>query len=435
MTLEDHLHLFARRCPDKAALVCGGQTLTYAQLWQAASERAQALGDRRGRVVPLRATRDVRFFTDYFAIHLAGGAAAPLDSGCPETAFARLSDTLRVSTVPADTADVLCTTGSTGTPKGVIISHRAIVANAENLIEAQGYAHALTFVINGPLNHIGSLSKLWPTIMVGGTVRVVEGLKDPNAFLAAMAEAEGRTATFLVPAHIRMLLTLCAERLRSLADQIDFIETGAAPIARDDMLALCRLLPKARLFNTYASTETGIIATYNYNDGACLAGCLGRPMRHSRITITLDGRIACHGATLMTGYIGDEPPASDILRNGTLLTADLGRLDEQGRLHLLGREDDVINVGGFKVSPVEVEDAALSHPGVADCICIAQPHPLTGSALKLLVVTAGTMPLDRRQLAQWLAVRLEPHKVPLLYQQTDQIERTFNGKPNRRAYR
>jgi len=71
----------------------------------------------------------------------------------------------------------------------------------------------------------------------------------------------------------------------------------------------------------------------------------------------------------MKGYVGDETLTRQVLRDGTLHTSDTGHLDEQGRLWLDGRLGDVINTGGYKVSPVEVENAAMSHPAVADCIC------------------------------------------------------------------
>ena len=68
------------------------------------------------------------------------------------------------------------------------------------------------------------------------------------------------------------------------------------------MLQLCHVLPQSRLYNTYASTETGIVSTYNFNNGNCLAGCLGLPMKHSSFFITEDGLIGCKGKTLMSGY-------------------------------------------------------------------------------------------------------------------------------------
>ena len=231
-----------------------------------------------------------------------------------------------------------------------------------------------------------------------------------------------------------MLLQFAPERLASYADKLDFIESGAAPLAHADMLRLCELLPHTRLYNTYASTETGIIATYNFNDGQCLQGCLGRPMPHSRLVITSEGLIACQGDTLMTGYVNDPELTATILHDDTIFTADMGHIDEEGRLRLEGRQGDVINVGGYKVAPTEVEDAALSLPQVNDCICIAVDHPLTGQALKLLVVTPEGQPFDKRQIARALKAQLETYKVPLLYEQVEKIQRTYNGKINRKFY-
>jgi acyl-coenzyme A synthetase/AMP-(fatty) acid ligase len=241
-------------------------------------------------------------------------------------------------------------------------------------------------------------------------------------------------ATFFVPATIRMLLQFAADRLAAYADKIDFIESGAAPLAHADMLRLCELLPHTRLYNTYASTETGIIATYNYNDGRCLQGCLGRPMPHSRLLITADGLIACQGDTLMSGYVNDPELTATVLRNDTIFTADMGHIDEEGMLRLEGRQGDVINVGGYKVAPTEVEDAALSLHEIKDCICIAVDHPVTGQALKLLVVVAEGVCFNKRQIARALKDRLEVYKVPLLYEQVEKIQRTYNGKINRKFY-
>jgi acyl-coenzyme A synthetase/AMP-(fatty) acid ligase len=323
-----------------------------------------------------------------------------------------------------------------------MVSHKAILADAENLIAGQGFTENLNFVVNGPLNHIGSLSKVYPVMLLGATLIIVDGLKDLNAFFNAF-DAKGLKsevddlksfATFLVPASVRILLQLASDRLAALADRLDFIETGAAAMAQSDMETLCRLLPNTRLYNTYASTETGIICTHDFHSGPCTPGCLGRPMPHSGVRITEAGLIACTGDTLMTGYVGEPERTAQVLRDGVLYTSDLGTIDSEGRLHLQGREDDVINVGGFKVAPTEVEDAAMSHPSVADCICIAVDHKITGKALKLLVVLAENAALDKRALARFLSTRLEPFKVPMLYEQVDSIRRTFNGKLDRKSY-
>ena len=438
--IERYIERNATLYPDKTAIVCDGEHCTYSMLQERISRKAaalQAAGCREGQIVCLRALPTVDYLVDYFAYHVAGCVVAPMEKDLPEASFQKIARELYPHSVPKGSADILYTTGTTGRSKGVIVSHDAIIADAENLIDGQGFSHDLAFVVNGPLNHIGSLSKLYPLMMLGATAIIVDGLKDLNRFFDAFQYPASKMATFLVPASIRMLLQFGAAQLAALADKMDFIETGAAAISQADMEALCRLLPNTRLYNTYASTETGIISTYNYNDGKCVAGCLGRPMKHSEIIITDKGLIACKGRTLMTGYVGDNQCS---MVNGQwsmvdiVYTSDMGMLDADGMLHLTGREDDVINVGGFKVAPTEVEDAALAFPDVEDCVCIPVDHIITGKALKLLVVMKDGKALDRKALALHLKTRLEPYKIPMLYSQVDKVERTFNGKINRKHY-
>lgn len=437
MTIEDYLQRDASLYPDKIAIVCQGEEVTYRRLWQLVENKARDLKKRYEphQVVVVRTTQSVDFLVTYFALHLAGVVVLPLENNIPQSRFEDIAERYSNFTAPGQVADILFTTGTTGESKGVMISHRAIIADTENLIEALGFTHELLFVINGPLNHIGSLSKVYPTMMMGATLYILEGLKDLEAFFTAFDYPAAKIATFLVPASIRILLQLAKKKLATYADRIDFIESGAAPMPHSDMLELCRILPHTRLYNTYASTETGIVATYNYNDGECLLGCLGLPMKHSRIIITDEGRVACQGLTLMTGYANDEQLTALVMHDETVFTSDNGRLDDLGRLHLLGRNDDVINIGGYKVAPTEVEDVAMSFPGVKDCICVSHFSPLLGTQLKLLYLQHDGVAFSKKELAKFIAARLEPYKVPQVYELVTKIHRTYNGKLDRKFYR
>ena len=488
MTIESYIQKNAEAYPDKPAIICGNESCTYRELQERISAVAQLVrlgqcsmvnvplgplgtlatkGTQewsivKGSILCLRALPTIDYLVTYFALHTLGCVVAPLEKDIPEATFQRICDELCPHVVPEGSADILYTTGTTGKSKGVIISHQTIIADAENLVDGQGFSHETVFVVNGPLNHIGSLSKIWPVMMLGGTLIIVDGLKDMDAFFRAFDYPSQKMATFLVPASIRILLQFCADRLAALAPKIDFIETGAAAISQADMQQLCTLLPNSRLYNTYASTETGIIATYNYNPtsfepsphealsgmacqtsspqegirgGLPIPGCLGKPMKHSQVMITDEGLIACKGDTLMSGYVGDPERTATVLRDGVVYTSDMGMLDDEGMLHLMGREDDVINVGGFKVSPTEVEDAALSFQDVKECICISVEHKITGRALKLLVVLSDGATLNKRALALHLKTKLETYKVPMLYEQVDTIHRTFNGKLDRKYYK
>ena len=447
MTIEDYLKRDAELYPDKVAVICGEECITYQKLWNRV-ELCAARMDVKGKLVPFRALCEIDTLVQYFAIHLSGGVAVPLAKDLTDGLLAHYQN-LRVERMPDGAADVLFTTGTTGKQKGVVISHSAIVADAENLVVAQGYHHDLTFIVCGPLNHIGSLSKVYPMVWVGGTIHLLDGLKDMDAFFRVLERqldsgmdsvgdssfsSKKTYASFLVPANIRMLMSFSADRLSRNADRIEFIETGAAPMAQSDMERLCQLLPHSRLYNTYASTETGIIATYDFNHGECLAGCLGKAMRHSEFMIMEDGHVACKGMTLMSGYLGDEALTASVLREGVVHTADRGRLDDQGRLQLEGRADDVINVGGYKVIPTEVENAAMALPIVEDCICIPVQHRLLGTVLKLLVVLAEGESFDKKAIAKGLQLQLENYKIPMLYEQVPAVKRTFNGKLDRKSY-
>ena len=438
MRIVDVIKENAAKYADKTAIICKDKSVTYAQLWERIAARTaelQSEGLTECMPYPFRASQDIDFVVNYFAVHRANAVAVPLEASLNKAGENRIREKLSTQKFTSDIADVLFTTGTTGESKGVMISHRTIMADAENLADAQGFSFELLFIICGPLNHIGSLSKLYPTFLMGGTVCVLDGMKDLDAFYKVMDLPYEKFGTFLVPASIRMLLKFSADRLASCSGKIDFIETGAAPLFQSDMEQFCKALPNVRLYNTYASTETGIITTFNFNEGKCVEGCLGCPMKHSTLEILEDGIIVCGGDTLMSGYVGDQEATNKILRNGRIYTTDLGYLDEDGMLRLTGRASDVINVGGFKVAPFEVESAALTIPEIADCVCVPAKHPVLGLVVKLLVVWNSEREFDKKYIAKNLSVLLEAYKVPAQYEQIEKVNRTFNGKIDRKSYR
>lgn len=433
------LHSLASQYADRIAVVEGQQSISYDALLEASLRRAQEFasqGITQGQIVIVRTSQSIDYLTTYFALHELGAIVAPVEHDIPEEALSALQKRTAAK-APRPAADILFTTGTTGQPKGVVVSEEAIIADAENLIEAQGFHEGLQFIICGPLNHAGCWTKVYPTLMTGGTLHLLEGLKDVNLFFDTIEQCDGPCAAFLVPTSIRIMLQFSRKRMTDNASRIEFIETGAAAIAASDLNLLRETLPDSRLYNTYASTETGVVTTYNFghrSDGSISLTdptCLGTPMRHARLRID-DGVVVCSGRQIMSGYIeaflqGEASPAE-------IRTTDLGMIDENGCLHLSGRLSDVINVGGLKVSPTEIEDAALSMPGIRDCICLPAPHPIMGSVPRLLVVMQEGHEFQKRQIALYLKARLENYKVPLFYEQVDSIRRTFNGKLDRKAY-
>ncbi len=414
----DYVAKVVERYPDTLAVICHGEQLTYAQLWDAVGKESLRLRDiehiQEGQYYVQACTQDIAYVVRFLALHLIGARC-----------------------------DILYTTGSTGKPKAVLLSDEGMIANGENLIDAMGFHHGLTFVICGPLDHFGPWSKMLPVFMTGGTLHILDGLKDLDALFDALrpstfANVGAKSATFLVPSAIRMLLQFSRERLTELADCIEFIETGAAPMATSDMQQLREVLPNTRLYNTYASTETGIVCTYPYHLAqSILQGCVGPPMKHSEVSIGPDGEICVSGPILMAGYLNEDADGHFQLEpvGKSFQTSDLGYLDSEGRLFLTGRSSEFINIGGLKLSPVEVEDAAMGFAGIIDCLCIPISHPVMGQVPKLLIVLQEGVTLNKKEIARYLKDKLtETWKVPINYEVVEEIRKMPNGKKNRKSY-
>lgn len=438
MTLEQSIYHHSVADPEKVAAVCGKESVTYSQLWDGIIKRAEELkseGVLPNRPYVFRASQDIDFVVTYCAVHHIGAIAVPMEQKVTDEYFNAISAEVAACEFAEDITDILYTTGTTGKSKGVMLSETALVSCADNFITDLHFSSDLLFIISGPLSHIASLFKMHPVLTVGGTICILDGLKDINAFFDVFDLPFRKFATFMVPASLRLIMQFSYDRLCSLADKIDFIETGAAPITQHDMEMLAKALPASRLYNTLGGTEIGAVCTYNFNDGRYMEGCIGRPMKNSTVEVTPEGNIIVSGLTIMSGYVADEENTARVLKDGKIYGADLGYVDDEGLIHLKGRQGDVINVGGFKVDPSEVENAAASHPDIKDCICIAATHPVIGTVLKLLVVLADNRELDKRSIAVHIKSKLEPHKVPTYYEAVDTIQRTYNGKLDRKFYK
>jgi len=438
MALEAKIRQYALSAPDKTAVICGEDEITYSRLWEAIVSKAERLesdGLKPHRPYVFRASQDIDFIVTYCAVHYLKAVAVPLEHLATEENFLAVKREVEAFEFPDDIADTLYTTGTTGKSKGVMLSETCLTSCSENFIVNLGFTPELLFIISGPLNHIASLFKIHPTLSAGATVCVLDGLKDINAFFKVFELPFRKFATFMVPASLRLIMQFSYGKLCSLASKIDFIETGAAPITRTDMEQLSRALPHSRLYNTYGGTEIGCVATYNFNDGKYMEGCIGHPLKNASVEITPEGNVIVSGLTIMSGYVNDEESTGKVIIDGKVHMSDLGYIDEEGMIHLSGRQGDVINVGGYKVNPVEVENAAASFPGVKDCICIAGKHPVIGPVLKLLVVLEEGIALDRHAMAVHIKSKLDPYKVPTLYEAVDKLQYTYNGKIDRKFYR
>ena len=226
---------------------------------------------------------------------------------------------------------------------------------------------------------------------------------------------------------------------------MDYVQIGSSKLPDSDKEHLRNLLPNSRLYDFYGSTEAGCSCLFDFNKYADIKGCIGRPSIYSyykffdengnemkNTSFDNPGRLAGSGPTLMTEYYKDEELTKETIKDGYIISSDMGYMGEDGMIYFLGRQDDVINVGGNKVDPYEVEEIASKYPDVIDCACTAMDDPIAGSVPKLYIQMKKGIELETKALYEYLQPYLEGYKLPKQIEVIDKIPRTFNGKLIRR---
>lgn len=473
----------ATATPGHPALFNAGTYLDYGQLWRCAVLASRWLQDQGvvpGSRVALTASEDPWFAACYLGTHLAGGIAMPMDPRLPRpvceailaaadphlvlegTILARLGEQLRAEAGATDTAsspgpsrmpetgdiaDILFTSGSTGAPKGVMLTHANIAAAAHNINAFIGNDATDREVVTVPLNHSFGLGRLRCNLMARGTLIIVHGLTFPAQVLRSLQQ-HAATGLACVPAGMAVLLKPGGEYLSTAGRHLRYIELGSAPMPEASKRELMKLLPDTRLCMHYGLTEASRSAFIEFHADAAHLDSVGRATPNVEIRICADdggtlaareaGRICVRAATVMHGYWRDGARTRGVLdADGWLDTGDLGWLDEGGYLHLAGRRDDLINVGGRKVYPSLIEEVFAHHADVVDCACVGAPDPdgMLGEVPVIYIVARDPSPPGVDALRELVARELEPHAVPRLFRFVREIPRTASGKPLRAALR
>lgn len=306
---------------------------------------------------------------------------------------------------------VVFTSGTTGLPKGVRLSHSNLEAAAEASMAHLGHGPDDNWLLAIPLHHVGGLSILVRQVYAGGSVTLQPGF-DPPSFATAM---HGRvTMVSVVPTMLRRVLGYGPfSGLRAV-----LVGGGPIPIGllEEAVDAGLPVLP------TYGMTET-------FGQAATLLP--GSPVEHRAhplpgidIRIEGDGRIALRGDQVSPGYLG-EPDRAD----PWFVTNDIGVLDDEGALRVLGRSDNVIITGGENVDPEQVEAALRRHPGVHEVCVIGVEDAEWGQ--RLVGVFEGDV--DPEQLTRWAHGLLPGHMVPKEMHRVREVPVLSIGKPDRKA--
>jgi malonyl-CoA/methylmalonyl-CoA synthetase len=355
-----------------------------------------------------------------------------------------LSASPQFATVPReadDLAALLYTSGTTGRSKGAMLTHENLRSNAEALAALWRFTSADALLHALPIFHThGLFVATNVTLLSGCRMRFLPRF-DAEEVIDELPQA---SVMMGVPTFYARLLAASRLDAARTAHMRLFI-SGSAPLA-PEVHAQWRARTGHAILERYGMTETGMITSNPY-DGERRPGTVGFPLPGVSLRIADPpsgrplpqgevGMIEVKGPNVFKGYWRlPDRTAAEFRSDGFFITGDLGRIDDQGYVHIVGRSKDLIITGGLNVYPREVENAIEAIAGVAECAVIGLAHPDFGEAVTALVVPAPGAALDERSVIEALKDRLARFKLPKRVLMVRGLPRNAMGKIEKAALR
>jgi len=471
------------RYAERTAIEEAGRNWTYAELERASGRLARRLVDlgvTPGDRVLAQTDKSVEALLLYLAALRAGAVYLPLNTDYTEAElsyfvadatpalavcregsaalFARIGGTnLEVRTLaqlfadlpeeplppvvraPDDIAAILYTSGTTGKPKGAMLTHRNLVSNGEMLIDFWRFTPADRLIHALPIFHVHGLFVAMHCALFSGATVLFQRKFDPAAVIAAMADA---TVLMGVPTFYIRLLAEPAFTHEACANMRLFI-SGSAPLSADIHRAF-EARTGHRVLERYGMTETGMLTSNPY-EGERRAGFVGPPLPGVSVRIAdfESGRVLpqgevgiveVRGPNVFAGYWQNPAKtAAEFRPDGFFITGDMGLIDAEGYVQLVGREKDLIITGGLNVYPAEIEALLDDRDDVAEAAVIGVPHPDFGEAVVAVVRPQGSF--DGEAVRTALKHDLAGFKVPKTIIALDELPRNTMGKIQKKLLR
>lgn len=460
--------------PDKTAIVVGNIEVSYSLLAlnvRKAASLLDGLGLRPSDRIILSAHKDIEFIYLYLGAHILGVTNVIVDAESNKERlnyiedktnplwcfgyesskhrsmqfaeidiealqpYSRVSDNLSVD----DIAEVLFTTGTTGAPKGVCLSYGNIAGSASNINSFIKNEATDIEVLGLPICHSFGLGRIRCNLMMGATIVILGSFANVRLFFKTI-ERYHATGFGVVPAAWAYIRKISGTRIGKYASQIKYIEIGSAAMPLETKKEMLNLFPNTRICMHYGLTEASRNCFQEFHDIEHLDS-IGKPVcenvdvqifspEGSVLPDGEKGELCVKGNMVLSRYL-EEKDNKNAFYGEYFRTGDCGYRTAEGYIYLLGREKELINVGGKKVSPMEVEDAIIAL-GVGDCVCVPMKDPdgIMGELVKCYILKDSTM-LSFEQIAEQLSTKLEHYKLPVVYEWIDSIPQTESGKKQR----
>jgi malonyl-CoA/methylmalonyl-CoA synthetase len=354
------------------------------------------------------------------------------------TASASLADVARA---PDDLAAILYTSGTTGRSKGAMLTHDNLASNALTLVDYWRFTASDVLLHALPIYHTHGLFTATNTLLMAGGSMLFLPKFDADTVMRLLPRA---TAMMGVPTFYTRLLQHPG-LTREATKHMRLFVSGSAPLLAETHRDWQARTGHA-ILERYGMTETNM-NTSNPYDGDRVAGTVGFPLPGVRLRIAEPesgrhlprgeiGVIEVKGPNVFKGYWRQpEKTAAEFRSDGFFITGDLGRIDERGYVHIVGRGKDLIISGGFNVYPKEVEGEIDAIAGVVESAVVGVPHPDFGEGVTAVVVCKPGASLDERTVLATLEGRLAKFKLPKRVFFVDDLPRNTMGKVQKNVLR
>ncbi len=347
-------------------------------------------------------------------------------------------DTRVAALGPDDMSDIIFTSGTTGKPKGAMLRHGASTLTYTSWSDVVGLVAGDRYLIAYPFFHTAGLKSGVLACLLKGAVIVPHPVFDAPSVMARVAEER----ITMLPGPPAIFQTLLAADLKEYdTSSLRLAVTGAAAVPVELVERLRTELKFASVVTGYGLTETTGTATMcrHDDDPEIIANTCGRAIPRSEVIVVgadgsrlaagEPGEVLVRGYQVMAGYFGNpEATAETIDAGGWLHTGDVGILDAAGNLRITDRIKDMFIVGGFNAYPVEIENALLAHPGVAQVAVVGVPDERLGEVGMAFVIRAAGSELTEQELIAWSREQMANYKVPRAVRFVDAFPLNATGK-------
>lgn len=438
------------------------ESLTARQLRSLIKDQAEALsvaGVRTGEPIILACSNRAADIAGFFAIWNNGAVVVPIYRGVSEAALKQLYSTtgarMTVNGRPDlsthlprklvsargdppkhrpmldDAAALVFTSGSTGEAKGVVIGRDRLAAKLNAIDQALHFDRGTRTLLTLQLTFIFGQWVSFLTLLKGGYL-IMRSRFRPSDILDDL-NSHGISHFAAVPTMLRAMIASSAGR----PAYAGHVMSGGEILPGAVVGAIKEAWPKVKLWDLYGSTETGacdfIVRPEEFPDAL---GTIGRPM--PGIDYRFDpksGELEIRSPYRMLGYLDRPDLTAEVFRGDWFRTGDSGESRADGLVALTGRLKDLINRGGNKISPVEIEHVVEGHPDIEAAMAVGIPDPMRGEALHLFLVFRGGAVLSAETIKVWLAERLERFKLPDRIHVGSSLPTGATGKTDRQAFR